>query len=211
MNRKAHWDRIYGGTSPELMSWYQREPTLSLALIRGASPDPSTAIIDVGGGASTLVDGLLAAGYHRITVLDLSGAALAAAQTRLGAAAASVTWLEGDLLTTQFRPDAFDLWHDRAVFHFLTDPSDRRQYVAQLRHAVRPGGFVLLATFALDGPPRCSGRDVIRYSRETLEAELGAGFQLQSSEREEHLTPNGRTQSFTYCLFRSWSSRAGAS
>lgn len=202
MNRKAHWDRIYRSTSPEKVSWHQREPTLSLDLIRQALPDRSSAIIDVGGGASTLVDGLLAAGYHRLTVLDLSGVALAAAQTRLGEAAGSVAWLEADLLTRPFGPAAFDLWHDRAVFHFLTDLSDRQRYLAQLRHAVRPGGFVLIATFAPDAPPQCSGLDVMRYSPETLEAELGSGYRLRSSRHEEHHTPGGRTQAFTYCLFR---------
>lgn len=202
MNRKAHWNQIYRSTSAELMSWYQREPTLSLDLIRQALPERSSAIIDVGGGASTLVDGLLAAGYRQLTVLDLSGVALATAQTRLGDAAASVTWLEGDVLTTQFGPGEFDLWHDRAVFHFLTDLSDRQRYVAQLRHAVGRGGSLLIATFAPDAPPRCSGLDVRRYSPEELEAELGAGFHLVGSRREEHRTPGGRTQAFVYCLFR---------
>jgi SAM-dependent methyltransferase len=202
MNSKAHWDRIYRSSSPEQVSWYQPEPTLSLDLIRQAVPDRSSAIIDVGGGASTLVDGLLAAGYHRLTVLDLSGAALAAAQNRLGEPAATITWMEADVLTAPFGPAAFDLWHDRAVFHFLTDPSDRRRYVAQLRRAVRPGGFVLIATFAPDAPPRCSGLDVMRYSPEMLEAEVGSGFRLRSSRREEHRTPGGRIQAFIYCLFR---------
>ena len=202
MNGKSHWDRVYRNTSPELVSWYQREATLSLDLIMQAVPDHSSAIVDVGGGASTLVDGLREAGYRRLTVLDLSGVALAAVRTRLGAAAAQVTWLEADVLTAPFAPHVFDLWHDRAVFHFLTDPSDRQRYVAQLRHAVRPGGFVLIATFAPDAPPRCSGLDVMRYSPEALEAELGPGFSLRSSRREEHHTPGGRIQAFIYCLFR---------
>jgi SAM-dependent methyltransferase len=199
---KAHWDRIYRSVSPELVSWYQREHALSLDLIQGAVPDRSSAIIDVGGGASTLVDGLLAAGYRRLTVLDLSGVALAAARTRLGAVAARVTWLAADVLTAQFASHAYDLWHDRAVFHFLTDPSDRQRYVAQARLAVRPGGHLLIATFAPDGPPRCSGLEVRRYSPDELGVELGAGFLLLSSHREEHRTPGGRTQAFSYCLFR---------
>lgn len=202
MNNKVHWDRIYRTSAPELVSWYKREHTLSLELIRDAVPDSSSAIIDVGGGSSTLVDGLLAAGYRRLTVLDLSGEALAKARTRLGAAAAPVTWLEADVLTAQFASQAYDLWHDRAVFHFLTDPSDRRRYAAQARLAVRPGGYVLMATFAPDAPPRCSGLDVMRYSPEALEAELGPGFRLQSSRREEHHTPGGQTQAFSHCLFR---------
>lgn len=203
MSRKAHWDGIYRSTSPELVSWYQREHAVSLGLIRRAVPDLSAAIIDVGGGASTLVDGLLAAGYHSLTVLDLSGVALAAAQARLGEAAASVVWLEADVLTTPFRPGGFDLWHDRAVFHFLTDPTDRRLYIAQTVLAVRPGGHVLIATFAPDAPPRCSGLEVVRYSPDELVAEFGAGFRLLTSHREEHRTPGGRTQTFIYCLFRS--------
>jgi SAM-dependent methyltransferase len=202
MSRKAHWDRIYRSTSPELVSWYQREQALSLSLIRRAVPDLTAALIDVGGGASTLVDSLFAAGYHRLTVLDLSGVALAAAQARLGAAAAAIAWLEADVLTTPFAPGEFDLWHDRAVFHFLTDPSDRRRYIAQTRLAVRPGGQALIATFAPDAPPRCSGLEVVRYSPDELAAEFGAEFRLLSSHREEHRTPGGLTQAFTYCLFR---------
>ncbi|HEY9518145.1 MAG TPA: class I SAM-dependent methyltransferase [Gemmatimonadales bacterium] len=202
MNRRTYWDRIYRNTSPDLVSWYQPEPTLSLDLIRQAVPDRSSSILDVGGGASTLVDGLLAAGYHRLTVLDLSGVALAAARTRVGEAAALVTWLEADLLTMRFAGQAYDLWHDRAVFHFLTDPADRRRYAAQARHAVRPGGHVLIATFAPDAPPQCSGLEVARYSPEALQSELGAGFRLLGSHREEHHTPGGRTQAFNYCHFR---------
>jgi hypothetical protein len=182
---KAHRDRAYREKAPEQVSWYQPELTLSLGLIQRAVPDTASAIIDVGGGASTLVDGLLAA-----------------ARTRLGAAAVSVIWLEADVLTTLLRRKTFDLWHDRAVFHFPTEPSDRRSYIAQVLHAVRAGGHVLIATFAPDAPPRCSGLDVARYSPEALQAELGAGFLLQSSHREEHRTPDGRAQMFSYCLFR---------
>jgi SAM-dependent methyltransferase len=202
VNGKAHWDRVYRNTSPEMVSWYQREPTLSLDLIRQSLPDRSSAIIDVGGGASTLVDGLLAAGYRRLTVLDLSRVALAAARHRLGSAAASVNWVHADALSTSLRPDSFHLWHDRAVFHFLTEPADRRRYLAQARDAVVPGGYVLMATFAPDAPPRCSGLAVARYSPEALQAELGTDFELQSSHREEHHTPRGTAQPFTYCLFR---------
>lgn len=202
MNRKSHWDRVYREYSPEEVSWYQTESALSLRLIRQAVPETSAAIIDVGGGASTLVDGLLAAGYRRLTVLDLSRAALTAARLRLGAAAESVSWVQADVLSTSLRQDSFHLWHDRAVFHFLTEPSDRRRYLDQARHAVVPGGYVLMATFAPDGPPRCSGLAVARYSPEALQAELGADFELQSSDREEHHTPRGLAQPFTYCLFR---------
>lgn len=202
VSSKSHWDRVYREHSPEQVSWYQAESALSLRLIRQAVPETSAALIDVGGGASTLVDGLLAAGYRRLTVLDLSGVALAAARQRLGAAAESVSWVQADVLATSLRPDSFHLWHDRAVFHFLTEPADRKRYLAQARDAVVPGGFVLMATFAPDAPPRCSGLAVARYSPETLQAELGADFELQSSHREEHHTPRGQAQPFTYCLFR---------
>lgn len=202
MNRKSHWDRVYREQLPEQVSWYQAESALSLRLIQQAVPETSAAIIDVGGGASTLVDGLLAAGYRRLTVLDLSRVALAAARLRLGAAAESVSWVQADVLSTSLRQDSFQLWHDRAVFHFLTEPTDRRRYLAQARAAVVPGGYVLMATFAPDAPPRCSGLEVARYSPEVLQAELGADFELQSSHREEHHTPRGLAQPFIYCLFR---------
>jgi SAM-dependent methyltransferase len=202
MDSKSHWDRVYLNTAPDQVSWYQADPEVSLRLIRSTVPDTTAAIIDVGGGASTLVDHLLTDGYRRLTVLDLSRLALTAAQDRLGPVADSVNWIEADVLQAPLRAGEFDLWHDRAVFHFLTDPSDRQRYVAQARHSVAPGGHVLIATFALDGPARCSGLEVVRYSPERLHAEFGPGFSLVSSVREEHRTPGGRTQPFTYCLCR---------
>lgn len=202
MDRKAHWERVYRSTLPDHVSWYQAEPELSLRLIRDAVPNRDAAIIDVGGGTSTLVDGLLGAGYRRLAVLDLSRIALAAAQIRLGPAADSVTWIEADVLAAPLRAGTFDLWHDRAVFHFLTNPVDRWRYVARVRHAISPGGHVLIATFAPDGPAQCSGLDVARYSPEGLHAEFGPEFRLLVSVREEHRTPGGRTQAFTYCLCR---------
>jgi len=202
VNSKAHWNRVYQTNAPEQVSWYQAEPTVSLGLIRQAVPDTNAEIIDVGGGASTLVDGLAHAGYRRLTVLDLSGVALMAAQARLGAAAALVRWIEADVLEAALDTHGFDLWHDRAVFHFLTDPRDRQRYVAKVRAAVSPGGHVLIATFALDGPSRCSGLDVARYSPETLHAELGSGFRLVQSVREEHATSSGKIQPFTYGLWQ---------
>ena len=184
------------------VSWYQADAALSLRLIRLAVPDTGAAIIDVGGGASTLVDDLVSAGYRRLTVLDLSGVALRAARARLGAAAESVRWIESDVLEGTLPEAGFELWHDRALFHFLTDPRDRSRYVAQVRRAVRPGGHVLIATFALDGPAKCSGLEVARFSPDGLRAELGSGFHLLKSLREEHRTPDGRIQAFTYCLCR---------
>ena len=185
------------------MSWFQAEATLSLALIQRVSPDVEAAIVDVGAGASMLVDGLVTAGYHRITVLDLSIAALTQAQQRLALSqiGSSVTWRHADVLTAELPAAEFNVWHDRAVFHFLTDAADRAQYLAQVRHAVRAGGFVLVATFAEDGPTRCSGLDVVRYSADELHREFGNDFRLLESGREAHTTPWGANQSFTYCVF----------
>lgn len=170
-------------------------------MIREAVP-ATAAIIDIGGGASILVDALLSSGYHRLSVLDLSPAALATARTRLGKAAAGVTWIEGDVLDVRLPKGGFDLWHDRAVFHFLTDGSERKHYVHQLDHALVADGHVVIATFAPEAPDRCSGLPVIRYSPEQLHAELGPGFRLVESARHDHRTPAGLTQAFTYCLFR---------
>ena len=201
MNRKEHWERVYRDKAADQVSWYQADPAVSLRLIREALPDPAGAIIDVGGGASTLAGLLVDAGYRRVSVVDLSGAALAAARVRMGPAADSVDWIEADALALPLSPGAFDLWHDRAVFHFLTSPADRRGYVAQVTRTLKPGGLVLIATFAPDGPLRCSGLDTVRYGPESLQAELGPDFSLLKHVREEHLTPDGRVQPFTYCLF----------
>ncbi|MFL5604599.1 MAG: class I SAM-dependent methyltransferase [Gemmatimonadaceae bacterium] len=202
MDLKSHWNDVYLAKGPEHVSWYQPTASISLELIRHAAPPPNPAIIDVGGGASTLVDGLLAAGYRRITVLDLSAIALADARKRIGEAAAEVTWLEADVLTADFPRGATDVWHDRAVFHFLTSANARARYVAQVKRSVRPGGHVLVATFAEDGPDHCSGLEVVRYSPERLHSEFGADFQRIATEREHHLTPWGTRQAFTYCLCR---------
>ena len=201
MDSKAHWETIYQTKPPHEASWFQREATTSLALIRSVAPALETPIIDVGGGASTLVDGLLAAGYRRLTVLDLSLSALALARRRLGGSTADrVTWLEADVLSAVLPQGHFDVWHDRAVFHFLTWPADRAAYVEQVRLSVKPGGYVLVATFAEDGPARCSGLPVVRYSSDELHDEFGAAFRLVQSVREEHITPAGARQAFVYCL-----------
>lgn len=202
MDSKAHWEHIYETKTSDQVSWFEAEATLSLALAQRAAPTRDEAIIDVGAGAGTFVDGLLSAGYRRITVLDLSAAALAQAQHRLGGRAQAVVWRDADVLTAAFPARAFDVWHDRAVFHFLTRAPDRRAYVAQVRRALRPGGFVIVATFAADGPSRCSGLDVVRYSADRLHAEFGDDFRLLSSERQTHITPWGAEQPFTYCLCR---------
>ena len=202
MDPKSHWDLVYRTKGPEQVSWFQPEATLSLELIQQVAPAPDLSLIDVGAGASTLVDGLLTAGYKRITILDFAPAAIAQAQHRLQAASSSVSWLEADVLTAELPPAAFDVWHDRAVFHFLISAADRVRYVAQVRHAVRRRGYVIVATFAEDGPTRCSGLDVARYSPAALHDEFGADFQLLESRRQEHVTPWGTPQAFAYCVFR---------
>lgn len=200
MDAKAHWQGIYQSKGPDQLSWFQAEARLSRELIERFAPDRNTRILDVGAGASTLVDGLLGAGYQQITVLDLSPAALATAGRRLGPAAAAVDWREADVLTASLAEEGFGVWHDRAVFHFLTDLADREQYVAQVRRAVKPHGFVLVATFAEDGPTRCSGLETRRYSADALHSEFGAAFELVASQREPHVTPSGTVQAFTYCV-----------
>lgn len=160
------------------------------------------AILDVGGGASTLVDGLLDAGYRDLTVLDIAPTALHQARERLGVRADRVKWVEGDVLTAGLLRASIDLWHDRAVFHFLADADARAAYVHQVRRALRPGGFTIVATFAEDGPTRCSGLDVVRYSAEELHTTFGADFRLLDTRAERHRTPSGVEQSFRYCVFR---------
>jgi len=199
---QEHWERIYRTTDPRQVSWYQPEPGLSLDLIRRVAPDLEAPIIDVGGGASTLVDGLLDAGYRSVTVLDMAPSALAIARQRLGSRADRVVWIMGDVTDVRLRASAYAVWHDRAVFHFLTDRSDRARYVDQTRHAVRSNGHVIVASFGPDGPKRCSGLDVVRYSPEAMHGEFGAGFRLLDSVREDHHTPSGVTQAFVYCLCR---------
>lgn len=202
MQRKGHWENVYATKAATEVSWYQAHATASLRLILAAGVSPSASIIDVGGGASTLADDLLALGFERLTVLDLSGAALAAAQSRLGPRATQVRWIEADVLRAGLPMHAYDVWHDRACFHFLTTESDRRAYVNTVLHAVRPGGLVIVATFAEDGPSKCSGLPVMRYSATELHAQLGDPFQLLDHEKEAHLTPGGSEQRFVYCLCR---------
>lgn len=202
MDRKAHWERVYETKSATEVSWFQTQADMSRELVEEAAPDRGAAIIDVGGGASVLVDDLLTAGYKHLTVLDISAAALDQARARLGARADTVTWLNDDALSAALPAAAFDVWHDRAVFHFLTDANDRRQYVEQVRRALKPGGAIVIGTFAEDGPLKCSGLDVARYSAEQLAAEFGAGFTMLTSRRHEHTTPWGATQKFTFVTCR---------
>jgi ubiquinone/menaquinone biosynthesis C-methylase UbiE len=202
MQSRDHWNRVYTTKTPTGVSWFQEHALQSMALIHQAGLSKDAAIIDVGGGASTLVDDLVAEHYRNVTVLDLSDAALAAAQTRLAERAGDVTWIAGDITQVELPVRAYDVWHDRAVFHFLTSQEDRDAYVRAVLRAVRPGGIVIVATFAEDGPDHCSGLPVMRYSDDTLHAEFGAPFTLLRQEREEHHTPGGATQKFIYCMCR---------
>jgi len=201
MERRAHWERIYQEKQPDEVSWYQADPTLSLTLIDAAGVLPDDPIIDIGGGASLLIDRLLERSFRDLTVLDIADTALAHLRLRLGAASERIALIRADV--TQFAsPRKYALWHDRAVFYFLTDPIDRRAYVAALTAALRLRAHVIIATFALDGPPRCSGLDVARYDPEGLASQLGSGFHLVRVEQEQHITPAQRVQHFQYCLFR---------
>ncbi|PWE75610.1 SAM-dependent methyltransferase [Bradyrhizobium sp. SUTN9-2] len=200
-DRSNHWDHVYATKGEAEVSWYQDSPAISLAMIRAAGSDRDTTIIDVGGGASRLVDALLQDGYRDIAVLDLSANALAAAKKRIGPAASTVDWIVAD--ATTWRPTrTYDVWHDRAAFHFLTDPRDRVAYVERLRSAVRPGGHVIIGTFAPDGPEKCSGLPVQRHDSASLAAELGPEFKLVETRSETHHTPWHSTQAFQFSRFR---------
>jgi SAM-dependent methyltransferase len=202
MPDKQHWERVYTHQRADAVSWFQPHAGQSLQLIRDAGLARSAPIIDVGGGASTLVDDLLADGREALTVLDLSAAALATARARLGARAAAVQWLEANILDAPLPAQAYALWHDRAVFHFLTSPADRAAYVRAVLHAVKPGGHVIVATFDHDGPSQCSGLPVARYNADELHAEFGAPFTLLRHAQERHVTPAGAVQRFVYCFCR---------
>lgn len=199
---KQHWEQVYATRPAEAVSWYQPHAERSLQLIHATGLGRQASIIDVGGGASTLADDLLGEGYTALTVLDLSAAALAAAQARLGPRASEVRWIEADIVTATLPLHAYDLWHDRAVFHFLTEERERKAYVAAVLRAVKPGGHVIVATFAPDGPLQCSGLPVMRYSADALHAEFGSAFELLAHQREEHRTPLGSVQRFVYCYCR---------
>lgn len=199
--RKDHWDKVYETREPSELTWYQPRPQRSLELIQEAGLAAGAPIIDVGGGTSLLPRFLLEEGLGPISVLDVSGRALDVARERLGDRASEVEWIESDLLDFDPRK-RWDLWHDRAVFHFLTSESDQAAYVRILNRALAPGGHLILATFALDGPQRCSGLDCARHGPESLEALLGRGYHLRRSLDEAHETPKGGSQKFTYCWFQ---------
>lgn len=198
---KTHWEGAYSEYSPGEVSWFEAHPRDSLELIRLTGASKEDDIIDVGAGASTLVDHLLIEGFKKIAVLDISGNALEFARKRLGERARDIHWIEADI--REFEPEKrYRVWHDRAVFHFLTDPHDRRKYVQTLKGALLPGGQVIIATFSLEGPKQCSGLDVARYSPEMLATELGEDFELVQAESRSHRTPWGSEQAFVYCRFR---------
>jgi len=200
MNRQEHWNKVYETKGPHDVSWYQTRPATSLRLIEASGVGPDQGIIDVGGGASVLVDFLLDPGFQKLAVLDISAAALEHAQQRLGARAREVAWFEADV--TEFNaPHRFGLWHDRAVFHFLTDKADRQKYLQTLTRTLTPDGRAILATFAVGGPLRCSGLDVVRYDAPSICAELGEGFDLLEQVAETHVTPWGAEQQFCYFRF----------
>jgi SAM-dependent methyltransferase len=202
MNSEKHWENIYRSKAPDAVSWYRRHLETSLALIQQAAPDRSASIIDVGAGEATLVDDLLAAGYRNTTVLDVSQTAIDVTKARLGARAEQVHWIVADILSCELPANSYDVWHDRAVFHFLTAPEQRSAYVRQVARSVKPGGHVLVGTFGPDGPTKCSGLDVVRYDADSLHAEFGTRFRKMDSIKEIHDTPFGTTQQFLYCLCR---------
>lgn len=200
MDSQSHWNKVYRSRRAEQLSWYRPHLEISLQLIGEALPGGEGRIIDVGAGESTLVDDLLGMGYGALDVLDLSETALQVAQQRLGSAAGLVRWHCGDVTRYPFEPACFDLWHDRAVFHFLTRPEDRAAYVRQVARSVKSGGHVIVAAFGPHGPTRCSGLEVVRYSANALHAEFGVEFQLLKHLTEVHRTPAGAEQQFVYCL-----------
>lgn len=202
MDAQNHWETVYQTKDSSHVSWYTPHLDTSLNLIRQIAPDQNTAILDVGSGASTLADDLLNAGYHHLDVLDISSHALAITQARLGKQAKQVQWLMGNVLEVDLPLAHYDVWHDRAVFHFLTEPDQRERYVQQVRKAVKPGGCVIIATFGTEGPQQCSGLKVMRYDATSLHGEFGNDFQLQDSLTVNHQTPVGGMQQFLYCYCR---------
>lgn len=202
MSNQDHWNHIYTTRSSRDVSWYAPHLGRSLEFIAHAAAGTDAAIIDIGAGASTLADDLLDRGYRRLSLLDISEAALAVARTRLAADGDHLHWLVGDITTVSLPAQAYDVWHDRAAFHFLREAQQREAYVDQLRRALRPGGQAVIATFADDGPERCSGLPVVRYGPEALAAVLGPAFVLEETAFEDHHVPSGAVQKFLYCRFR---------
>jgi 2-polyprenyl-3-methyl-5-hydroxy-6-metoxy-1,4-benzoquinol methylase len=201
LGRQAHWENVYATKEEHAVSWFQERPDISLDLIRATGVDVSASIVDIGGGASRLVDALINDGFKTVTVLDLSEKALATSKARLGARGAHVQWVVADI-TTWEPSQTYDVWHDRAALHFLTDPKDRAAYADRVSRAVCPGGHVIIGTFAPEGPERCSGLPVVRHDAQTLGKLLGPSFELVESKRYDHQTPAGTIQQFQFSRFR---------
>jgi SAM-dependent methyltransferase len=202
MVTQSHWEKVYAARRPKSVSWFRPHLETSLSLIERVASSPAAPIIDVGGGASTLVDDLLARGFENVTVLDVSKVALDLARRRVGANAKRVHWIVADVLTAELEPGAYEIWHDRAAFHFFTQAQQRKAYVRQVARALKPGGHVVIGTFGPAGPASCSGLDVIRYDAKALHREFGKQFQLIEGSSELHHTPAGITQEFLYCCLR---------
>jgi SAM-dependent methyltransferase len=202
MEAKQRWEQVYRSKAPDAVSWYAPHLRESLHYIQATGLGPDAAIVDVGGGEATLVDDLVDAGWRHVTVLDLSAKALEVAAQRLGERAASVTWVAADVLAHRFAPASIDIWHDRAVFHFLTAPGQREAYVRQVLHALRPGGYAIVGAFGPNGPTQCSGLPVMRYGAESLHGVFGERFRLVQHSVDLHTTPWGAAQEFVYCFCR---------
>lgn len=202
MDAESHWEKVYKTKAPDMVSWYQPHLERSLELITRAASSRTARIIDVGGGEATLVDDLLARGYTNLTVLDISEKALAVTKDRLAESAERVQWICADVTRAPLPAHFYDVWHDRAVFHFLTTDEERKSYVSAVEHAVKPGGHVIVSTFGPKGPTQCSGLPVVRYDAEGLHDEFGQHFRLIESSEELHTTPSGTAQQFLYCYCR---------
>lgn len=202
MNRQQHWENVYQSKLATEVSWYRDHLENSLQMIVNTGVDKTASIIDVGGGTSTLVDDLLAEGFENISVLDISSTSMEESQKRLGDKAKQVDWIISDITTAGLPENYYDVWHDRAVFHFLTNAEDRRKYVALVMRTLKIGGQMIVATFGENAPQKCSGLDVVRYSPASIQKEFGEAFQLMHSINETHQTPFGATQEFIYCHFQ---------
>ena len=201
LERQAHWQNVYQTKDEQTVSWFQQRPDISLDLIHATGVDTGAPIIDIGGGASRLVDALISEGFNAVSVLDLSEKALETSKARLGAEGAQVQWIVADI--TRWQPSqAYDVWHDRAALHFLTDPKDRAAYVERVLKTVRFGGHVIVGTFAPDGPERCSGLPVVRHDAASLGELLGSSFALADTRRHDHQTPSGAIQKFQFSRFQ---------
>ena len=199
MESRAHWEHVYGTKAPDRVSWFAPHLATSLALIGRVAASRSASVIDVGGGASTLVDDLIGSGFSNVSVLDISGVAIDISRSRLGPGGTNVRWHCADVTSADLPANAYDVWHDRAVFHFLTDPEQRRSYVRQVARCLKPSGHVIIGTFGPEGPTKCSGLEVVRYDADSLHNEFGRRFRKVESATEIHRTPFGTTQQFVYC------------